>query len=131
MLAQGVTVAMDLDKNIPAVPGDRTQLQQVVVNLAMNAIQAMSHAGAESRIIRVSSQLTDSHILRISMDDSGPGVPEDERSKLFDSFYTTKPDGMGMGLPICRSIIERHGGEIWVEQGAIGGARFSFTLPIV
>jgi PAS domain S-box-containing protein len=130
MQAQGVTVAMDLDKNIPAVPGDRTQLQQVVVNLAMNAIQAMSHAGAESRVIRVSSQLTDSQILRISVDDSGPGVPEDERSKLFESFYTTKPDGMGMGLPICRSIIERHGGEIWVEPGSSGGARFSFTLPI-
>jgi len=129
MQAQGVTVAMDLDRTQPAVQGDRTQLQQVVVNLAMNAIQAMSQAGANNRVIRVSSQRTNTQILRVSIDDSGPGVPEAERVRLFDSFYTTKPDGMGMGLPICRSIIERHGGEIWVEDGAAGGARFSFTLP--
>jgi PAS domain S-box-containing protein len=130
MQAKDVTVTTDLDKNLPAVPGDRTQLQQVVVNLAMNAIQAMSHSGVKNRVIRVSSHLTDDEVLRISVDDSGPGVPEDQRGKLFNSFYTTKPDGMGMGLPICRSIIERHGGEIWVEPGATGGARFSFTLPI-
>lgn len=129
MQAQGVTVAMDLDRTQPAVQGDRTQLQQVVVNLAMNAIQAMAQAGAENRVIRVSSQRTNSQILRVSIEDSGPGVPEAERGRLFDSFYTTKPDGMGMGLPICRSIIEKHGGEIWVEAGSAGGARFSFTLP--
>lgn len=129
MQAQGVTVAMNLDRTLPAVQGDRTQLQQVVVNLAMNAIQAMAQAGAENRVIRVSSQRTNTQILRVSIDDSGPGVPEAERGRLFDSFYTTKPDGMGMGLPICRSIIEKHGGEIWVETGSAGGARFSFTLP--
>lgn len=130
MQAQGVTVAMELDRDLPTVLGDRTQLQQVVVNLAMNAIQAMAHANAASRVIRVSSQMSNSQILRISVDDSGPGVPEEERGRLFDSFYTTKPDGMGMGLPICRSIIEKHGGEIWVEPGMTGGARFSFTLPM-
>jgi PAS domain S-box-containing protein len=129
MQAQGVTVAMNLDRTLPEVQGDRTQLQQVVVNLAMNAIQAMAQAGADTRVIRVSSQRTDSQILRVSIDDSGPGVPDAERGRLFDSFYTTKSDGMGMGLPICRSIIERHGGEIWVEPGPTGGARFSFTLP--
>jgi PAS domain S-box-containing protein len=129
MQAQGVTVMLDLDKTLTSVPGDRTQLQQVVVNLAMNAIQAMAQSGAKQRIIRVSSQLADNRALRISVDDSGPGVPDSERGRLFDSFYTTKPDGMGMGLPICRSIIERHGGEIWVDSGTAGGARFCFTLP--
>lgn len=130
MQAQGVAVSLELERNLPDVLGDRTQLQQVVVNLALNAIQALAEAKAESRILRLSTQRTDSRILRISVDDSGPGIAPEQRAKLFDSFYTTKPNGMGMGLPICRSIIERHGGEIWAEAAAIGGARFSFTLPV-
>lgn len=132
MQAQGVTVTLDLDRSSPAVTGDRTQLQQVVVNLAMNAIQAMAQGGVERRVIRISSRLPDNcQQLRISVQDSGPGVPDNQRDRLFESFYSTKTDGMGMGLPICRSIIEKHGGEIWVEPGNVSaaGACFSFTLP--
>ncbi len=130
MQAQGVTVTLDLAGDLPAVLADRTQLQQVVVNLTMNAIQAMAQAARPERQIRVSSRMADNAALCIAVDDSGPGVPAADQGRLFESFYTTKPDGMGMGLPICRSIIEKHGGEISVGVGALGGACFSFTLPV-
>ncbi|MBX3456339.1 ATP-binding protein [Ferrovibrio sp.] len=129
MQARGVSVTTELESDLPGVLGDRTQLQQVVVNLAMNAIQAITSTQTPHRLIKVSCTLPDDRGIQVSVDDSGPGVAENQRARLFDSFYTTKPDGMGMGLPICRSIIEHHGGTIWVEDGSLGGARFCFSLP--
>lgn len=121
------TLTLDLAPALPAVLGDRTQLQQVVVNLAMNALQAM--ANAPRRDLTIRAQTDGPEQIRVTVEDSGPGVPEADLPRLFDSFFTTKAAGMGMGLSICRSIVERHGGAITVENIQDGGARFSFTLP--
>jgi PAS domain S-box-containing protein len=126
---RGVTVSLSLAPGLPPVSADRTQLQQVLVNLAVNAIQAMVGAGAAIRELGLRSEATDAGV-RVSVSDSGPGIPPDDRPRLFQSFFTTKEGGMGMGLPICRSIIESHGGTLDAENNPEGpGARFTFTLP--
>lgn len=113
------------------VIADRTQLQQVVVNLAVNAVQAMTHAECPNRKISIRTVARDPGTLHCSVEDSGPGIEPRNVTRLFDSFFTTKEGGMGMGLRICRSIIERHGGEIAGDNASsYGGARFFFTLPI-
>jgi len=130
MQAQGVMLKLDLAADLPAVMGDRTQLQQVVVNLALNAMQAMAQAKTANRAIAISSRVMD-HKLQVAISDTGPGMPPDVQERLFESFFTTKESGMGMGLPICRSIIEAHGGEMRVESNtAASGAVFRFTLPV-
>ncbi len=127
--AQGVTLQVVLSPDLPPVLGDRTQLQQVVVNLAMNAAQAMSQAGVDKRRLVISATRQQSEIV-VTVDDTGPGVPAEHLDRLFESFFTTKEAGMGIGLPICKSIVEAHGGRIDAENCASGGARFTFTLPI-
>jgi PAS domain S-box-containing protein len=123
-----VTVRLDRATAIPDVLADRTQLQQVVVNLAVNAMQAM--VGSDPRVLAIRTQRTDNDQVACSVEDSGPGIDAAHLDRLFESFFTTKDGGMGMGLPICRSIIEAHGGRIQADNGsAQGGARFSFTLP--
>lgn len=126
--AQGVVLVLDLARDLPPVAADRTQLQQVVVNLAVNAIQAMTHAGASSRKLHIASTAIEGAV-RVSVSDTGPGIAESSAGRLFESFFTTKASGMGMGLPICRSILESHGGAISVSNHAEGGASFVFTLP--
>jgi signal transduction histidine kinase len=109
---------------------DRTQLQQVVVNLTVNAVQAMAQAGT-NRKISFRTVAPDADTLRCWVEDSGPGIEPQHVTRLFDSFFTTKDSGMGMGLRICRSVIEAHGGRIEADnKSALGGARFSFTLPV-
>jgi PAS domain S-box-containing protein len=113
------------------VLADRTQLQQVIVNLAINAVQAITHAGTTNRNITIRTVAPNPATLRCSVEDSGPGVQPQNLTRLFDSFYTTKDSGMGMGLRICRSVIEAHGGRIAADNGSShGGARFYFTLPV-
>ena len=113
------------------VLADRTQLQQVIVNLTVNAVQAMAHAGSANRKISFRTVVPDATTLRCSVEDSGPGIEQQHVTRLFDSFFTTKDSGMGMGLRICRSVIEAHGGRIEADnKSALGGARFSFTLPV-
>jgi signal transduction histidine kinase len=127
MQAQGVSLALMLAPNLPPMLGDRTQLQQVIVNLSVNAVQAMAlHDGPRVLAIET-SQKDDDLIVRV--EDTGPGIAPDKRDRIFDSFYTTKTGGMGMGLPICRSIVESHAGVIAVAPRAGGGACFTFTLP--
>lgn len=110
--------------------GDRTQLQQVVVNLAINAVQAMVQSGTARRSIIIRTMLSDPGTLCCLIEDSGPGIDPTHLSHLFNTFFTTKETGMGMGLPICRSIIEAHDGHIRADnKSALGGARFSFALP--
>lgn len=126
---KGVTVSLALAPDLPPVRADRTQLQQVVVNLAVNAIQAMANADAASRTLTLASEVAEGRV-RITVSDSGPGIPAADLPRLFQSFFTTKDGGMGMGLPICRSILEAHGGTIEARNAPDGdGACFVFTLP--
>jgi PAS domain S-box-containing protein len=112
------------------VLADRTQLQQVIVNLAINAMQAMAHAGSAERKIAIRTAVHDQATLRCTVEDSGPGIKPNDLDHLFDSFFTTKDAGMGLGLAISRSIIEAHGGSIGADNSSVhGGARFNFTLP--
>jgi PAS domain S-box-containing protein len=128
--SRAVSVVHHVSPIAARVLADRTQLQQVIVNLAVNAMQAMqTRDGGRKLSIRTGMDGRDT--LRCSVEDSGPGIEPDHLVRLFDSFFTTKQGGMGMGLPICRSIIEAHGGRIDAGNvGAAGGARFSFTLPV-
>jgi C4-dicarboxylate-specific signal transduction histidine kinase len=128
--ARKVAVALDLAPSLPLVVGDRTQLQQVVVNLAINAAQAMAQAGAARRSILIRTMLAGPETVCCTVEDSGPGIEPENIPRLFDAFFTTKDNGMGMGLPISRSIIEALGGRISADNdSALGGARFSVALP--
>lgn len=128
--ARGVTVLHRPALGAPRVLADRVQLQQVIVNLAVNAMQAMEQANSETHRITIRTSVPDVTTLRCSVEDSGPGISSDHIRLLFESFFTTKPDGMGLGLPICRSIIESHGGHITADNESIhGGARLYFELP--
>ena len=113
---------------LPPVDADRTQLQQVMVNLAINAEQAMVQHGIADRRLAIRTALATSGCICVEVEDSGPGIPAELAGRLFDSFVTSKPNGLGIGLSICRSIIEAHAGRISVANGDTG-ARFSFTLP--
>jgi PAS domain S-box-containing protein len=126
-----VSVQVQLAEGLPLVEADRVQLQQVVLNLIINAIQAMSGIPSDIRTLSVSSENIESEGVRVAVSDSGPGLSPDGVERLFEPFYTTKPDGMGMGLSICRSIIEGHGGRLWASPNTGPGATFQFTLPYV
>ena len=128
--SNGVNVSLDLEKQLGPVKGDRVQLQQVVVNLAMNAIHAVAHEALAQRELLIRTRLSESKNLCCTFEDSGPGIAPDHLEHLFASFFTTKDTGMGMGLSLARSIIEAHGGHIRVDnKSVLGGARFSFELP--
>jgi PAS domain S-box-containing protein len=128
--SKGVVVSLDLAPVLPQVTGDRTQLQQVVVNLTINAVQAMAQSAAARRTLLIQTRLSDTETVCCAFEDSGPGIGPGQLDNLFDSFFTTKDAGMGMGLPISRSIIEAHGGHIRADnKSVLGGARFSFELP--
>ena len=117
----------ELDTAIMPVTGNRVQLQQVLYNLVSNAIEAMESVA--DRTILVKSEHENSGQVRVTIEDSGAGIEPQHIDKLFDPFFTTKGDGMGMGLSICRSIIEAHGGRLWASPGRSHGAVFQFTLP--
>ena len=130
-----VSLETELANDLPVIIGDRVQLQQVILNLLINAIEAMAEIEEDPRILRVSSKRTielsdNSEHLLIAVRDSGPGLDMKSLNRLFDTFYTTKPQGLGMGLGISRSIIEAHGGRLWAEANVPKGALFQFTLPI-
>ncbi|MDZ4690356.1 ATP-binding protein [Terricaulis sp.] len=127
---QGHSVALTLalQRGLPRVLADRTQLQQVVVNLAVNAIQAMAQTPADARQLVVRTQF-EGVVVRLDFEDSGPGIDPEQQARLFESFFTTKSNGMGMGLPICRSIVETYGGAISVRNREQGGACFTVMLP--
>ncbi|NMO14215.1 PAS domain S-box protein [Pyxidicoccus fallax] len=128
LLAHEVDLRLELAEDLPAIEADRVQLQQIVVNLALNAMQEMKRAGCPSPRLHLATLACDDG-LRFEMEDSGPGIPLEHQERLFQSFFTTKANGLGMGLSICRTIIEAHCGRIWAENVANGGARFIFTLP--
>jgi signal transduction histidine kinase len=124
-----VRIVTDLSAEVPPVHGDRVQLMQVVLNLVMNGAEAMS-AAEGLRELTVTSRLSPQEGMHISVADTGSGVDATKVNRVFDSFFTTKATGMGMGLSICRSIIGAHGGRIWLEPNAPHGAIFQFMLPI-
>jgi C4-dicarboxylate-specific signal transduction histidine kinase len=125
----GVALRLDLGASLPPVVGDRIQLQQVVMNLLINGIQAMSTVTDPHRELWIRSREHGSDQIVVAVEDSGIGIDPEHFGRLFDAFFTTKPDGMGMGLSICRSIIEQHGGRIWATRSSEKGSTFQFTLP--
>jgi C4-dicarboxylate-specific signal transduction histidine kinase len=129
VLKHDVILRMDLTSASPTVTGDRIQLQQVVLNLIMNAVEAMSRTDEGARELRISTKMNGAGGVLVSVRDSGPGLDPQSTDQLFEAFYTTKPDGMGMGLAICRSIIEAHAGRLWATGNEPRGAVFQFTLP--
>ncbi|TCK88221.1 PAS domain S-box-containing protein [Paraburkholderia sp. BL9I2N2] len=131
VLNHRVSLRLELDSGLPALLGDRVQLQQVLINLVINGIQAMADIGGDSRELRVESHRdSDGHVV-VAVQDSGPGIDPESANQLFDAFFTTKAEGMGMGLSICRSIIEAHGGQVWASNNAGHGANFQFSLPSI
>ncbi len=127
----GVRVQTRLQEGLPLFQGDRVQLQQVILNLIMNALDAIGSRDTGPREILISTANTDSGDIHVSVQDSGPGVDPATIDRIFDAFYTTKADGLGMGLSICRSIIGAHGGKLWAATGIRRGAVFQFTVPVV
>jgi PAS domain S-box-containing protein len=124
-----ISVQTQLSNDLPLILGDRIQLQQVILNLIKNAIEAMTEASDGPRELLVSSGKNESKGVLVAVRDTGPGLDPEALAHLFDTFYTTKPEGMGMGLAISRSIIEAHGGRLWATPNEPHGAVFQFTLP--
>jgi signal transduction histidine kinase len=120
-----VAMRTELSAELPKIMADRVQLQQVFMNLMLNAIEAMKDSGGE---LTVKSELQDSQ-LRFSISDTGVGLPTEKMDQIFSAFFTTKPQGSGMGLAISRSIVDSHGGRLWVTANSGRGATFYFTLP--
>src|SRR6266446_4550022 len=124
----GTALRTQLADGLPLVPGDRIQFQQVMLNLILNAVDAMSGSDEGSRELLISTEEDGPNSVRIAVRDWGPGLKPESLDRLFEAFYTTKPDGMGMGLSICRSIIEAHGGRVWATTNLPQGAVLQFTL---
>jgi PAS domain S-box-containing protein len=125
-----VSVSCELESGLPEVQGDRVELQQVVLNLVMNSIEAMMPDTGRPRLLVIRSQTDENGSVEITLRDSGVGLPAETADHIFEAFFTTKPDGMGLGLAISRSIIEAHGGRLWaLPSDGRPGAAFRFTLP--
>jgi C4-dicarboxylate-specific signal transduction histidine kinase len=129
LVERRVLVATRLPTDLPAARGDRVQMQQVLINLIQNACDAMTDAGAEHRIVLAAEQNGDDKVT-VTVADSGGGLPAELNGSLFEPFITTKPQGLGLGLAICQSILAAHGGEIWCANNPGGGAIFGFSLPV-
>jgi PAS domain S-box-containing protein len=129
-VAHDISVVTELNSNLPPVLGDRIQLQQVMLNLIMNGIEAMVPITDRPRVLQIRSQVQESGHVLVTVKDSGAGLDAKAMSHIFDTFFTTKPSGMGIGLAISRSIVEAHGGRLWPVQNGSEGAVFNFTLPV-
>ena len=124
-----VSVHTRLTNGLVPVHGDRVQLQQVVLNLILNAVEAMNSVEEGARELSISTRQSDTSDILVAVKDSGPGIDPEQLDQVFAPFYTTKTSGIGMGLSICRSIIAAHGGRLWAETNQPRGAIFQFTLP--
>ncbi|WP_157995321.1 sensor histidine kinase [Peristeroidobacter soli] len=125
-----VAVQSTLEPGLPRIPADRLHLQQVLLNLVDNALDAMDDSPARSRHLLVSTEAQDDDNVRITVLDNGPGIDPTHMERLFDSFFTTKSDRLGLGLSMARAIVHMHGGDLWAENRPSGGAAFIFTIPI-
>jgi signal transduction histidine kinase len=128
-MQNGVSVSLELDPELPLVLGDRVQLQQVVLNLAMNALDAMSQSDGATRILSVGAHQDGNHA-KVSVCDTGPGIAPEHQESVFAPFFTTKTTGLGVGLAISKSIVESHGGQLWLHSEPGLGAAFQFTVPL-
>ncbi len=126
---QKVTIGVDIPPGTPMVMGDRTRIQQVIVNIVFNAIQAMNGVTGPERRIAIAAAVENPDFLTVSISDTGPGIPEDVLPRIFQPFFSTKAEGMGLGLSICKTIVEEHGGRLCGRNGPTG-ATIAFTLPI-
>jgi signal transduction histidine kinase len=127
--SHGAALRLDLHSDVAPVARDKVQLQQVVINLVVNGIQAMAGTIGRENSLTIRSRRRRGNGVSVSVIDNGTGIDSRRLDTLFDAFFTTKPAGMGMGLSICRSIIEAHGGEVWASNNQDFGATFHFTLP--
>jgi len=127
--AQNLTLNTALTPHALIVKGDRVQLEQVILNLVVNAIDTLAAARRDNRRITVRTLLTADDTVELSVSDTGPGIPLDVLKQVFEPFFTTKESGMGMGLAIARTIVEAHGGSLSAENRAGGGAKFRLTIP--
>jgi PAS domain S-box-containing protein len=128
-VSRKVRLEIEVPRNLPPVCGDRVHLQQVLLNLILNGMDAMGERPAEVRRLIVRARQADARTVEVAVADSGHGVPAEKLARLFEPFFTTKPNGMGLGLPISSTIIQAHGGRIWAENGPVG-ATFFFTVPV-
>ncbi|HEX6736349.1 MAG TPA: ATP-binding protein, partial [Azonexus sp.] len=126
----GTQIAVDLPERLPNIVVDRIMIEQVLLNLIKNGIEAMNDVPFERRRLTIQAEVVDERMLEVSVIDQGHGLNEEDMDRIFAPFYTTKPEGMGIGLPICRSIIEFHQGRLWAEARREGGTVFRFTVPI-
>ena len=124
----GVSLRTELVDDLPPVLGDRVQVQQVLLNLIMNSIEAMRDVDDRSRELIVQSRRDGAGFVVVAIRDAGPGFDQGDPNVIFNAFYTTKADGMGMGLSVSRSIVEAHGGRLWATSHDSGGATFQFSL---
>jgi PAS domain S-box-containing protein len=129
-ILHNVRVTLEPSENLPQVRGDKIGLQQVVLNLLLNAFDAIKDARRSEREVAVWAEAIDGDTVRVGVRDGGPGLSGDIKDQVFEPFFTTKPEGIGMGLSISRSIVEAHGGRLWAENNTDGGATFYFTMPI-
>jgi PAS domain S-box-containing protein len=125
-----VTMRLQLASGLPSVRGDRIQLQQVIFNLAINGVQAMAMVTDRPRVLFIRTQLLEPDQVLVAVEDGGAGIEPENLNRLFTAFYTTKLNGLGMGLSICRSIIEAHGGRVWASRNADRGMTFQFTISV-
>jgi signal transduction histidine kinase len=125
-----IAVRTTLNETIPDVMADRVQLQQVMLNLIKNGVEAMSSVVDSSRVLHLKTEFDSSQNIVVTVEDSGTGIDPENIERIFNRFFTTKTQGMGMGLAICRSIIEAHNGRLWAEAGVDQGSLFRISLPI-
>jgi signal transduction histidine kinase len=126
-----VTLDLELSQELPTVPADTIQIQQVLLNLMRNAIEAMEAVEPQTRRLTIrTSTSPDNDCIEVAVRDSGEGFACDDAETLFEAFFTTKPNGLGIGLSLCRSIIEAHQGQLWAKPNLEGGSIFGFTLPV-
>jgi signal transduction histidine kinase len=130
LISHQVSLRTELTPALPMILGDRVQLQQVIINLVMNGIEAMQSVTDRPRELLIRSRQDEKQLVLASVADCGVGITAENADRLFTAFFTTKPSGMGMGLSICRSIIEAHGGRLWATANLPHGATFQFNLPV-
>jgi signal transduction histidine kinase len=130
LIGHQVSVRTEFEPTLPMILGDRVQLQQVIINQMMNGIEAMQSVADRPRELIIRSHRDDTQQVSVSVTDCGVGIGAENADRLFNAFFTTKAGGMGMGLSICRSIIDAHGGRLWATPNLPHGATFQFTLPV-